>query len=58
MVFPAPFGPNNPNISPLFTLKDIFLFAILGSLPLTPGYTFLRSLATNGYYPYKFLSRL
>jgi len=52
VVFPAPLGPNKPKISPLLTLNEIFLFAIFGGIPLTPGYTFLRSLATNGYYPY------
>jgi len=37
VVFPAPFGPNNPNNSPLCTLKHMFLFAIFGALPFTPG---------------------
>ena len=50
VVFPAPFGPSSPKSSPGFTLRHMLLFATLGFLPFTPGYTFLMSFATNGYY--------
>jgi len=37
VVFPAPFGPNKPNNSPFSIFKQIFLFAIFGGRPFTPG---------------------
>jgi hypothetical protein len=49
VVLPAPFGPNKPNNSPLFILRHIFLLAIFGALPFTPGYIFLIFLTIKGY---------
>jgi hypothetical protein len=48
VVFPAPLGPNSPNISPFFTQNDKFLTATCSGLPPTDLYIFLKSLIIKG----------
>lgn len=49
VVFPAPFGPSSPNISPASTFKHILLTAIFLALPPYSSYTLHKSLQNKGY---------